>query len=564
MKFEYHFDSSSVNRNVSKKTFVILLVFWIIMGAILWYVWTPALSFKSEGLIFYSIFVFGLLKIISMMISSSKGGFFSGFRSFFLKDATSPGIARWLYHICNWIALLSMAWIFISPIVTSPFFQAKSYANRIQIDNVDFDKVEEVDFTKTPIIDRDSTIVLGDRVMGEMPELVSQFEVSTEYTQVSYKDSVYRVTPLEYAGFVKYLGNREQGIPAYITVNSVTGEAKLVKLKDLGLDGMKYVPSGYFNDNLYRRLQMQYPTAVFGTPSFEIDDEGHPWYICTIYDFSGFETRKKVSGVVLFDPITGESAKYDDVLKAPKWVDRIYPESLVMDEVDNHGSLQSGFINSILGQKNVTVTSEGYNYLEQNGDIYIYSGITSVNEDASNLGFVLVNLRTHDAMKIASAGANESSAMSSAQGEVKNFGYTSTFPLLVNVSGSPVYMMSLKDDNGLIKMYAMVDATNYQKVATIESDEGFDTLKKKFLSLSSQEDVDEDELESKTITIQSQQVFNVEGKTKCFIVDKDGQRYKVTLTSKNEDILAFIKIGDTLQVQYVPDEEVNIIKKLEK
>lgn len=564
MKFEYHFDSSSVNRNVSKKTFVILLVFWIIMGAILWYVWTPALSFKSEGLIFYSIFVFGLLKIISMMISSSKGGFFSGFRSFFLKDATSPGIARWLYHICNWIALLSMAWIFISPIVTSPFFQAKSYANRIQIDNVDFDKVEEVDFTKTPIIDRDSTIVLGDRVMGEMPELVSQFEVSTEYTQVSYKDSVYRVTPLEYAGFVKYLGNREQGIPAYITVNSVTGEAKLVKLKDLGLDGMKYVPSGYFNDNLYRRLQMQYPTAVFGTPSFEIDDEGHPWYICTIYDFSGFETRKKVSGVVLFDPITGESTKYDDVLKAPKWVDRIYPESLVMDEVDNHGSLQSGFINSILGQKNVTVTSEGYNYLEQNGDIYIYSGITSVNEDASNLGFVLVNLRTHDAMKIASAGANEYSAMSSAQGEVKNFGYTSTFPLLVNVSGSPVYMMSLKDDNGLIKMYAMVDATNYQKVATIESDEGFDTLKKKFLSLSSQEDVDEDELESKTITIQSQQVFNVEGKTKCFIVDQDGQRYKVTLTSKNEDILAFIKIGDTLQVQYVPDEEVNIIKKLEK
>lgn len=564
MKFEYHFDSSSVNRNVSKKTFVILLVFWIIMGAILWYVWTPALSFKSEGLIFYSIFVFGLLKIISMMISSSKGGFFSGFRSFFLKDATSPGIARWLYHICNWIALLSMAWIFISPIVTSPFFQAKSYANRIQIDNVDFDKVEEVDFTKTPIIDRDSTIVLGDRVMGEMPELVSQFEVSTEYTQVSYKDSVYRVTPLEYAGFVKYLGNREQGIPAYITVNSVTGEAKLVKLKDLGLDGMKYVPSGYFNDNLYRRLQMQYPTAVFGTPSFEIDDEGHPWYICTIYDFSGFETRKKVSGVVLFDPITGESTKYDDVLKAPKWVDRIYPESLVMDEVDNHGSLQSGFINSILGQKNVTVTSEGYNYLEQNGDIYIYSGITSVNEDASNLGFVLVNLRTHDAMKIASAGANESSAMSSAQGEVKNFGYTSTFPILVNVSGSPVYMMSLKDDNGLIKMYAMVDATNYQKVATIESDEGFDTLKKKFLFLSSQEDVDEDELESKTITIQSQQVFNVEGKTKCFIVDQDGQRYKVTLTSKNEDILAFSKIGDSLQVQYVPDEEVNIIKKIEK
>ena len=176
-----------------------------------------------------------------------------------------------------------------------------------------------MDFTKTPIIDRDSTIVLGDRVMGEMPELVSQFEVSEEYTQISYKDSVYRVTPLEYAGFFKYLGNQEEGIPAYILVNSVTGEAELVKLEDLGLDGMKYVPSGYFNHDLYRKLQMQYPTTIFGEPSFEIDEEGHPWYICTTYDYAAFETRKTVSGVVLFDPITGESTKYDDVLDAPTW-----------------------------------------------------------------------------------------------------------------------------------------------------------------------------------------------------------------------------------------------------
>ena len=129
----------------------------------------------------------------------------------------------------------------------------------------------------------------------------------------------------------------------------------------------------------------------------------------------------------------------------------------------------------MFGQNGVTLTSEGYNYLEKDGDIWLYSGITSANADESNLGFVLVNLRTHEAMKIATAGANEISAMKSAQSEVKNYGYESTFPLLINIKGNPVYLMSLKD-NGLIKMYATVSAVDYQKVATVSSDEGLDAL----------------------------------------------------------------------------------------
>ena len=549
---------------MNKKFLFSGLLCWAICFSIAWYIFTPAFSINAEGVIFYGIAFLILFKIISIGTGYANFSFINIFQALFSKSATKPGISRICFYLSNGIAAFTLIWVLLSPVIFSPVFHAKSYANRIKIEDVNFDQVDEVDFSKTPIIDRDSTIVLGDRVMGEMPELVSQFEVSTEYTQISYKNSVYRVTPLEYAGFVKYLGNRTQGIPAYILVNSVTGESELVKLKDLGLDGMKYVPSGYFNDNLYRRLQMKYPTSVFGKPSFEIDDEGHPWYICTTYDFSGYQTKKKVSGVVLFDPITGSSKKYDNVLDAPTWIDRIYPENLVMDEVDNYGSLQSGFVNSVLGQKNVTVTSDGYNYLEQNGDIYIYSGITSANADASNLGFVLVNLRTHEAMKIASPGANESSAMSSAQGEVKNYGYTATFPLLVNVGGNPVYMMSLKDDNGLIKMYAMVDASNYQKVATIESDEGFDTLKKKIISLNGDDKLDKKEYQSKEIIVQSIQNIIIDEKSKCFITDQDGNKYKIIYTNKNEDVLAFLKTEDKVYIKYVPDSDVNVIKDIKK
>ena len=456
--------------------------------------------------------------------------------------------------------LAVVAFMFITSFIASPFFIADQYHKRIDVQSVNFTEIEEVDFKTTPIIDRISTEALGDRVMGQMPELVSQFEVSDDYTQISYKNSVYRVTPLEYADTLKYFINRSEGIPAYITVNSTTGEAELVKLKDLGLDGMRYVPSAMLNENLMRKLQLDYPTKIFGSPSFEIDEAGHPWYVCTTYTYKGVETMRKVEGVVLFDPITGDSTYFDNVLDAPSWVDRVYPESLIIEEVDNYGLYQEGFLNSIFGQKNVFMTSEGYNYLEKDGDIWIYSGLTSVNSDSSNLGFVLVNLRTHEAMKIASAGADEYSAMNSAEGQVKNYGYNATFPLLVNVNGRPVYLMSLKDDVGLIKMYAMVDATDYQKVVTVTVDEGLETLKAKFMG-SEVNIYDEDTLSEATITIRNIRFLISEGTSKVFITATNGEQFKLIVDGGNEDKVAFLESGDSITIKYY-DGDINIIKEL--
>ena len=404
---------------------------------------------------------------------------------------------------------------------------------------------------------------LGDKVMGEITEYVSQFEVSDDYTQISYKNSVYRVTPLEYASFFKYLTNSKNGIPAYITVNSTNGKTDIVKLKDLGLDGMKYVPSAILNQNLNRKLQLSYPTSIFGSPSFEVDEKGHPWYVCTTYTYFGVGNKKKVTGAVLFDPITGKSKKYDKG-KVPKWVDRVYPEELIMTEIDENGSLQDGFFNSVLVQKNVTVTSEGYNYLEKDGDIWIYSGITSANKDSSNLGFVLSNLRTHQTLRFSCSGANEKAAMKSAEGEVKNYGYDATFPLLVNVGGHPVYLISLKDSGGLIKQYAMVDAKDYQKVSVYSADsvKNLELLKKSFLSSQTITEESDAETKKKDITIANVQILNVDGKSKLFIVDTEGNKYKAVITSENENTLAFLKTGETIHIRYIEMKDVNIIKNV--
>ena len=448
-------------------------------------------------------------------------------------------------------------------LVTSRIFHAKAFSQRIEPKDVEFSEVPQVDFKKTPIIDRDSSIRLGDKVMGNMTEWVSQFDVSNEYTQISYKDSVYRVTPLTYNGFIKYFKNQSGGVPAYITVDSTSGKTKLAKLKDLGMDGMKYVPSAYFNENLSRHLRFQYPTEIFGEPSFEIDEEGRPWYICTTYTYSGVGNKKRVTGAVFLDPITGKSEKYD-TKHIPSWADRIYPESLVVEELDDNGSLKKGFWNSQFGQTGVIVTSEGYNYLEKNGDIWLYSGLTSANADESNLGFVLVNLRTHEAMKIATAGANEKSAMKSAQSEVKNYGYQSTFPLLINIKGNPVYLMSLKD-NGLIKMYATVSAVDYQKVATVYTDEGLDALFKKTLNLlgsGSEDNISKESLKTEDITVAGVEKINMDGNTIYYIQSEKGDIYKISFTTKYESQLVFLKAGDKLNISYIDAEGIKTIKEL--
>lgn len=536
----------------------------------MFYVMLPPLNWHAPDFWKFLAFSAGPLLVLLIVFSFTKRQIdsFQNWRATFhnknVVNLTSEQ-KRW-GTICK-VSILALIFVIVFPsaatLVTSRIFHAKAFSQRIEPKDVEFSEVPQVDFKKTPIIDRDSSIRLGDKVMGNMTEWVSQFDVSNEYTQISYKDSVYRVTPLTYNGFIKFFKNKSGGVPAYITVDSTSGKTQLVKLKDLGLDGMKYVPSAYFNDNLSRHLRFQYPTEIFGEPSFEIDEEGRPWYICTTYTYTGVGNKKSVTGAVFLDPITGKSEKYD-TKHIPSWADRIYPESLVVEELDDNGSLKKGFWNSQFGQTGVIVTSEGYNYLEKNGDIWLYSGLTSANADESNLGFVLVNLRTHEAMKIATAGANEKSAMKSAQSEVKNYGYQSTFPLLINIKGNPVYLMSLKD-NGLIKMYATVSAVDYQKVATVYTDEGLDALFKKTLNLlgsGSEDTISKESLKTADITVAGVEKINMDGNTIYYIQSDKGDVYKISFTTKYENQLVFLKAGDKLNISYIDAEGIKTIKEI--
>ncbi|MBR5222589.1 MAG: CvpA family protein [Clostridia bacterium] len=429
----------------------------------------------------------------------------------------------------------------LSSVIGAQIFNAKNYKNLITVSDGDFTKdVAEISRDQIPIVDRDTASRLGQRKLGEMADLVSQFEIEDIYTQINYKDKPVRVTPLMYGDIIKWLNNQKQGIPAYITVDMTTQETTLVRLKE----GIKYSDGEYFMRDLNRALRFKYPTKIFGDISFEIDEDGTPYWVASTIGYKiGVWSGTDINGAVLLNAVTGESEFYalEDI---PTWVDQVFESDLIIEQLNYNGKYRSGFFNSIFGQRGVLQTTDGYNYLAIDDDVYLYTGMTSVTSDESNVGFVLTNLRTKETKFYEIPGAEEYSAMSSAEGQVQHLNYRSTFPLLLNVSNRPTYFMSLKDAAGLVKMYAFVDVNQYQIVGT-----GSSVLEAQndYISKLKNGNIDSDEIKSETAegVIEKINAVVIEGNTIYYIKLADNDKIytaKVTVS----DLLPFTEKGQSV------------------
>lgn len=532
-----------------KKGKVKSIIATIIFALIYYYVMLPPLNISSPFFWFSLFFVVSIYVVISGVGNLANLGRFDQKGVFHRNPHYKTDQS--LKVILKVFAFIFLG-IFIVNTASSAMFNSKAYANRISIiEDANFiEDVLPVDFDKVALLDKDSSRKLGDRVMGQLPELVSQFNVSNLYTQNNYNENIERVTPLEYADIFKYFANRKDGITGYIKVNSVTGESTLQRTDK----GLKYMRSAYFNDNLRRKLRFDYPTLIFGEKTFEIDDNNNPYWIVPVLKYKGVGLRKEVSDVIIFNPVDGKSTKYK-VEDVPSWVDHVYSSELIIEQVNDWGRYKNGFINSVFGQKGVVATTEGYNYLIKDEDVYMTTGITSAVSDESNVGFILTNLRTKETKFYEVPGAEEYSAMDSAMGQVQQMDYKATFPILINLNNKPTYIISLKDAAGLVKMYAFVDLVDYQKVTVTDSSKGIEVAARNYLG----SDVDQTrERLEKIIEIKSINNYIIDGNTYLYIIDINNDKYKVNL-KVNENILPFIKVRDQLSIVYYKDEINEII-----
>ena len=518
---------------MKKKLWFVRILIILIFTLVLYFITLPAINIHDSG--FYG---FLLLIFICYLITSGIN-LFDGERVI-NKVKRLPKNMLIVVSLVGGIFVL----IVLVNIICSPLFNAKSWAHRIDIkeDTSFTDDINEVDFTKVPLLDKDSSQKLGDRVMGQMSELVSQYYVSDLYTQINYNNEIVRVTPIEYNGFIKWLNNMRHGTKGYIKVNSVTGASELVKLDK----GMKYMPSAYLFKDLNRALRFRYPTLIFGKVSFEVDNDGHPYWVVPTIKYTGVGLKEEINGIVLMDPVTGKTRRYM-VDEVPTWVDQVYAANLIIEQIDDWGMYKRGFLNSMFGQNGVVQTTEGYNYLIKDDDVYMYTGITSVSTDESNIGFVLTNLRTKETNFYGVPGAEEYSAMASAEGQVQQMKYVSSFPLLINLNERPTYLLSLKDNAGLVKMYALVDVTDYQKVVVTDSTLGIEAAANNYLSnanLNNNGKVGK----TKVITIEKISNVVIDGNTYYYILDTEENKYKASIKISNK--LPFISVGDRVEISY--------------
>lgn len=550
---------------------VISILATLVTAAVAFYVMLPPLNFKAYEFYLY----LGIIVLAYAVFSALLSGVISKpeYMPYFKRQMIVPGV----------IVAVLLVVVGIGYLVSSPFFRAEAYSNIIEV-RTDSNFAEEIDkqdaesFSNIPKLDEGVAATLAPRALGNLAEkgYVSQFSVYPLYTQINYKDTPVRVVPLQYSNIIKWFTNRSEGLPGYIVIDMAN---EVTTLKELD-NGIKYSPAEHFGRLLKRHLRMNYPTYLFGNPSFEIDDEGNPYWICARLDKTiGLFGGTDVVGIVIVDAVSGETeyVAIDNVKSDPKyqWIDRVYDAGLLVEQYNYYGRYQKGFWNSVLGQEDVYVTTEDYSYIAQDDDVYMYTGVTSVTSDQSITGFVLINQRTKESVYYSVAGAKEQSAQASAEGldEIKAAGYQATFPLLLNIGGEPTYFMALKDvradGSQIIQSYALINVKQYTKIKVYGKTLA-ECLSKYIAQLEAngiKVDIDADQVvdpstdgdgstgtqvETKTVTgkIADIRTQVVAGET-CYYIKLVGSDVYYSISASKSESAVILNANDTVTIKYV-------------
>lgn len=529
-----------------KILFAVILV--AVVGYAIFYFALPAFNLRSPGFYLYIsvLAIVGALPFVGFRINHQRNKVKKGNRNYY-QSSYSVDYNKWTL-----LALIPLAVLILGLIFSSTFFNARRYADVIEVKEADFaqDLPETTEITNIALMDTASATILGNRTLGSLSDVVSQYTLNDYYTQINYQGSPKKVTTLEYDGFFKWAINNHEGIPGMVMVDPVKSSAEYVKFEN----PIFYTESGYFKEDLQRKLRFEYPTKIFQSISFEIDDNGQPFYIvsCAKPKVSLFGAMD-INEVIIFNPTNGESEIYS-LENTPSWIDIVYTGDLACKKYDWHGELSGGFFNSIIGNVGCKHSTDDFGYIVIGDDVWYFTGVTSaVSNDKSNIGFLLTNARTGEYKFYSVIGAEEHSAMDAAEGEVQEKGYVASFPSLVNISGQATYIMVLKDDAGLVKLYALVNVENYSIVATGSTQADAMSAYKKLLK---QNNIDIGADTSVDITVENVRIALVSGVSTVYITSTDGKVYKGYLEA--DESLILVRQGDKLNISYTESDKKDI------
>jgi hypothetical protein len=458
------------------------------------------------------------------------------------------------------LSLLLLAGMLVSLIVFiggTPLFHAEAYANSITVNEEDAPIVTVIPTIENDddvvLMDSDSAKMLMERAFGGMEKYVGQYCLGDVRTIV-FKGKIYKIAALEYNGFFKWAENAS--IPGYIICDPATKKANFVAVEA----GIKYAPSAYFGEDLERHIRSEYPevkfyginnTEEFGINAhFQLSEEGTPFWAVPYGEYAVWGGAKTVAGVILVNACDGSMAKYS-LGEIPAWVDNAVDGDAATALYNRYGYYKNGAIN--MADVGRTAVTDDFGYIKKDGVIHVYTGVTSIAGDESNIGFVMVNTNTgaftyyRATASSEETAAEEYSAMSAAEGVVQNFGYKSSFPTLVRVGDKPTYAMVLKDNQGIIKKYALVDMADINQVSVSDT---LDECVAEYLNKTSQAPKPEaNEVATKTVTVAAIQFAVIDGNSVAYITTTDGLLLKQSI--KDNELLLVLQVGDVAEVSYI-------------
>lgn len=536
---------------------LIALAATLVLAAVYFYFALPAINVYDQG--FWMSLILGVAAFIAIysLITVKRGFAPKGVNKKFF-DFEGKTVVK----VAIGVAAIPVAVLIVGNLLSSTFFNAEKYSNIIEVPEAVFeeDMPENDVVSNIALMDTDTATRMGERTLGALSDVVSQYEINPTYKQINYGGTPQKVSNLEYADFFKWLANREKGIPGYVMVDPVNvTEANYIKLSS----SIKYADSAFFGEDLHRKLRMSYPTKIFGNYSFEVDDNGNPYYIVAcmkpqVFLFGAMD----VNEVIIFNPIDGSSDIYS-LDSTPSWVDNVFTGDLAAQKYDWYGTLKNGFWNSVIGNKDCKVTTDDYGYIVIGDDVWFFTGVTSVTSDESNIGFIISNARTGEYKFYPVIGAEEYSAMLAAEGEVQEKGYVASFPSLINVSGEATYIMVLKDTGGLVKLYALVNVEKYSIVATgttqTEAKQEYLKLLKQNGILTDSAETPDESTPTATVKVEKVRIATVDGESVLYITGNDGYLYKQSIAT--DESVMLIGEGDEINVSYY-DTDVEKIRKI--
>ncbi len=434
---------------------ILPIVFVLLITVFYFYVSLPVLSYGFAGITILLLIIAALLFFsFSKFTISSDGKSYKPVAVFWKLPALLIGVA--------------VLYAFVLPFFTShPIFRNQDYRNLIgKVTNGDklTNHIAPISMNEIRVVDESLAYLLGEKILGSQPALGSQAHLGEFFIQ-KVNGKLYWIAPLEHSGFFKWLNNK-QGTTGYVMVSATNErDVKLVQEVNGKPLFLKYQREAYFGSNLHRYLYFNgFNTVGLTDFSFEIDDAGTPFWVVTKYKKQVGFSGNDATGVVVVNAQSGDIKEYN-IKNTPTWVDRIQPISFIKNQLNDWGEYVKGYWN-FSNENKLQITEDLTLVYGEDNKSYWYTGITSVGKDESAVGFVLVDTRTKETTFYKQSGATEFAAQSSAQGKVQEKGFVASLPIPYNINNIPTYVMTLKDNGGLVKMYAMVSISDYTIVGT--------------------------------------------------------------------------------------------------